>query len=192
MLGTNLVLVGGHAGSGKTTFSRILAQKSSYALLDKDVVTRPLVDALAEILCGNPNDRQSDIYKKIIRPLEYKVLLGTAYNMGRYGTNVIVDAPFISELLDQDNCLDLQTACINYDINLKIIWIMVQPEVLKERIFSRNVPRDEWKINNWEEFERTLSPNSPCMDYFLIDNSDKTIEDLNVIAQTFVNNNLGY
>ena len=71
---TSLVLVGGFAGSGKTEFGQLLAAVTGWALLDKDALTRPLTESLLLALGADPNDRQTDLYKQRVRPLEYRCL----------------------------------------------------------------------------------------------------------------------
>lgn len=54
-----LIIVAGHAGSGKTEFSGRISQQLSLPLLDKDTLTRAFVEVLANSLTGDPQDRQS-------------------------------------------------------------------------------------------------------------------------------------
>lgn len=42
-----LLLIGGYAGCGKTELAGALARAMRWALLDKDTLTRPLLEALA-------------------------------------------------------------------------------------------------------------------------------------------------
>ncbi|MBX6769052.1 MAG: ATP-binding protein, partial [Actinomadura rubrobrunea] len=73
-----LVLVGGYAGSGKTEFARFLGDVSGWAFLDKDSLTRRLVERLLVSLGGDPQDRHTDLYLNEVRPLEYKCLMDAA------------------------------------------------------------------------------------------------------------------
>ncbi|WP_298210417.1 AAA family ATPase [Ferrimicrobium sp.] len=91
-----IVLVAGHAGSGKTEFARQLALKTFWPLLDKDTMTGPLVEGLTVPVDGDPRDRHSPAY---IRRLEYQSLLAVMWEMLEFGSpGVIVTAPFVSEL----------------------------------------------------------------------------------------------
>ncbi|MEV5556332.1 hypothetical protein AB0L44_21995 [Nonomuraea wenchangensis] len=49
-----LTLVGGYAGSGKTEFSRFLSDITRWAFLDKDSLTRCMVERLLISLDGDP------------------------------------------------------------------------------------------------------------------------------------------
>ena len=69
-----VLLIGGHAGSGKSELGRILARQSGWPILDKDTVTRPVVEAALELFGCSPHDRESSTYREVIRPREYRTL----------------------------------------------------------------------------------------------------------------------
>src|SRR5690625_4130486 len=45
-----VILIGGYAGSGKTELGRIIARETGWPILDKDTLTRPVVETALEIL----------------------------------------------------------------------------------------------------------------------------------------------
>lgn len=94
---TNLVLVAGFAGSGKTEFAKFLNSVTGWALLDKDVLTRPLVETMLTTLNGDPNDRHSEIYRTQVRPVEYRCLANATFANIDNRTSTIVTAPFLAE-----------------------------------------------------------------------------------------------
>ena len=66
-----LVLIGGGAGSGKTSVARALAtQFEASLLLDKDVVNSVWVDSMLHRLNGGQIDRESRVYREVLRPLD--------------------------------------------------------------------------------------------------------------------------
>ena len=101
------MLIGGYAGSGKTAVRPILARETGWPMLDKDTLTRPVVEAALEVLGCSPHDRESATYLDIIRPREYEALISAMTENVQCGTSAIVTAPFIRELrdkrLDQQN-----------------------------------------------------------------------------------------
>ncbi|MET0415024.1 MAG: hypothetical protein ABW022_03255 [Actinoplanes sp.] len=41
----HVVLIGGYAGSGKSELGRIIARETGWPMIDKDTITRPVVEA---------------------------------------------------------------------------------------------------------------------------------------------------
>lgn len=57
-----VVLIGGLAGSGKSEFARFLSSVTGWTILDKDTITRALVERLLLAYDGDVNDRHSTLY----------------------------------------------------------------------------------------------------------------------------------
>ena len=174
-----IVLVAGHAGSGKTEFSKQLAVKTSWPLLDKDTVTRPLVEYLAHHLCGDPHDRQSPAYLKQIRPLEYDSLLAVMWEMLESGSQgVVVTAPFVAELTNPQWVDDFVLDCDARGCKLLIVWVHCDPATLKERIVARGAERDRWKLANWPRWIDNIG--TPELDkkttHLVVDNTAESAE----------------
>jgi DNA-binding transcriptional regulator YhcF (GntR family) len=55
-----VLLIGGYAGSGKSELARMVARETGWAILDKDTLTRPVVEAALEVLGVSPHDRESE------------------------------------------------------------------------------------------------------------------------------------
>jgi DNA-binding transcriptional regulator YhcF (GntR family) len=93
----HVILIGGYAGSGKSELGRILVRETGWPLLDKDSLTRPVVEAALELIGHSPNDRESEMYLNQIRPREYEALIGATTENVDCGNSVLVTAPFIRE-----------------------------------------------------------------------------------------------
>lgn len=70
-----VLLIGGYAGSGKSQLSRIVARRTHWPMLDKDSTTRAVVEAALKAIGQSPHDRESDVYRQLIRPAEYEALI---------------------------------------------------------------------------------------------------------------------
>lgn len=166
-----LVLVGGYAGSGKTEFSRFLSDVTGWAFLDKDSLTRSIVERLLISLGSDPNDRQSELYLKEVRPLEYRCLMETAWDNLDVGTSSILSAPFIAELKDEAWFTRLENRCAAKGIDLAAIWVRCDPESMREYIEFRGAARDAWKLNNWEQYAAGIDTDiSPPTAHVTVDN----------------------
>lgn len=174
----HLVLVAGYAGSGKTEYSKLLATRSGWPLLDKDTLTRPLVEALSLAFSGDPHDRQSAKYFDEIRPLEYQALFAVAWEVLEMGTSgVVVTAPFVAEVFDESWLENLGFDCELFGYRLTLVWVHCDPDTLRQRIVARGAERDRWKILNWSEWVATLRE-PPLAREQLVDNSEEALDSL--------------
>ena len=167
-----MVLVSGFAGSGKTETGKILAELTSWALLDKDTLTRPLVEHLLTELNGDPHDRQSALYLDRVRPLEYECLLKTGLENLDQGVSVILSAPFIREVCDGQWLRRLRRRCSATGVCCAVVWVAADAETMRQRLTARNADRDSWKIANWDLYLDGLDTGMvPVGEHYLVDNS---------------------
>lgn len=155
----HIVVIGGYAGSGKTELGKLLARKTRWTLLDKDTLTRPLVDALASTICGDPDDRETSRYVEEIRPLEYRVLFDTAQEVLAQGASPILTAPFIVEAKDPNFKFRLMDLAHREGATLHTVWVVADEHTMLERLSARGADRDRWKLVNWEAYFASVNPN---------------------------------
>jgi len=168
-----LILVSGNAGSGKTYIGKILTKKLSPCVyMDKDTLTRPMVEELLVLNNSYPHDRETEVYLKKIRPLEYDILMKHARENLELGINVIASAPFIKELNDDSWLPDLKEEMEFEDVEVIVVWIESDENTMKKRIISRNAKRDEWKLKNWQAYVKNIHIESPISESVTINNSE--------------------
>jgi predicted kinase len=169
---TSLVLVAGFAGSGKTEFARFLSSVTGWALLDKDVLTRPLVESMLTALNGDPNDRQSEIYRREVRPIEYRCLSNATFANIDNGISTVVTAPFLAEVGDPQWLRRLMHRCSAAGAHLEIVWVGADPETMHTYLQKRDAARDTWKLNHWDEYLAQIDvAMRPEIPHFYVDNS---------------------
>jgi predicted kinase len=169
---TNLVLVAGFAGSGKTEFAKFLSSVTGWALLDKDVLTRPLVESMLTALNGDPNDRHSEIYRTQVRPIEYRCLANATFGNIDNGISTVVTAPFLAEIGDTQWLRRLMHRCASADVHLEIVWVGADAETMHTYIQKRDAARDTWKLNHWDEYLSQINiAMRPVIPHFYVDNS---------------------
>lgn len=170
--GTTLVLVAGYAGSGKTELAKLIAAETRWALLDKDTLTRPLVEAHASLLCGDPDDRQTATYMERIRPLEYQILMNTVNEVLDRGTSVVATAPLIRELRDPNFCDDLADWADIDRVTVRVVWVHADLDTMRRRLTDRGAGRDRWKLSHWDDYTGTVDMGyRPSVQHDLVDNS---------------------
>ncbi|MBT2507508.1 AAA family ATPase [Streptomyces sp. ISL-98] len=169
--GPSVVLVGGFAGSGKSEFAKFLGGLTGWPILDKDSLTRPLVDQLLVALGGEAHDRSSALYREKVRPFEYRCLMEAAWDNVDCGTSTILDAPFISEFSQAEWMQRFHNRCRSKRVSVATIWVECDPESMREYIEFRGAARDAYKMDAWDEYLSTLNlelrPQGP---HFVVDN----------------------
>jgi predicted kinase len=169
-----LILVGGLTGAGKTTIARNLASALSGALIDKDTVTKTLVDQLLNALGSNSGDRDSSTYLAQVRPYEYECFVQTLLDCIDVGTTTVATAPFLSEFNNDGWLKDFEHRVMMTNSSTRIVyfWVHCDLEVTKERMLSRNTERDRIKMMVWQEYEVfAQSIRIPGQPVIVLDNS---------------------
>ncbi|MEU8824529.1 AAA family ATPase [Streptomyces sp. NPDC048636] len=169
--GPTVILVGGYAGSGKSEFAKFLGGLTGWPILDKDSLTRPLVDQLLVSLGGEAHDRSSELYREKVRPLEYRCLMEAAWDNLDCGISAILDAPFIAEFAQADWMQRFQNRCRSKRVSVATIWVECDVESMREYIEFRGAARDAWKMEAWDEYTLGLDlkfrPQGP---HYVVDN----------------------
>ncbi|PUA34895.1 hypothetical protein C8Z91_34065 [Paenibacillus elgii] len=155
-----LVFFLGPAGAGKTTLAKALARRRHAALFDMDTLSRPASEAIMTLSGLDPNDRDSDVYKIRCRDLGYRITMDAALENVDLGVNAFVIGPFTRELEDPawpEKELLRIGASLN-DVDVKAILVSLPGEqYYRERIRDRGLALDAWKLENWNEFSRSLA-----------------------------------
>lgn len=167
-----VVVVGGYAGSGKTELGRILTRLTGWPMLDKDSITRPVVEAMLRSLQLSPHDRESDTYLSLIRPAEYESLREATLENVQCGNSTIVTAPFIRELADEAWCRRTMADFAALDAQLRVIWVRCDPDSMHVYLRRRGAARDAHKLERWEDYVAGLDlAYTPAMPHVVLDNS---------------------
>lgn len=152
-----LIFLIGTAGAGKSTVGKKLAATLKWCYLDKDVVANRFTGAMLVREGYGAQDRdQCAYYKETIYELEYETLLNLAADNLRLGNSVILDAPFIGYFNDKDYVKRFLEKYDLQDITPLVLNVYVESHILKERIIARNNERDQWKLDNWDEFIQSV------------------------------------
>ncbi|WHM41127.1 AAA family ATPase [Streptomyces sp. BPTC-684] len=167
----HMVLVGGYAGSGKSELAEFISYLTGWPRLDKDSLTRPLVEALLTAHGGDPHDRHSPLYLEKARDAEYTCLMESAYDNIRAGISTVLDAPFLKELSDPAWIQRLANKCRSFGAELAVIWVRCDHDSMREYITLRSAARDAWKLANWDEYIKGVDENfAPKTGHFVVDN----------------------
>jgi DNA-binding transcriptional regulator YhcF (GntR family)/predicted kinase len=167
-----ILLVGGYAGSGKTELGRILARLTGWSILDKDTLTRPLVERALEALGRPANDRESEVYASEVRPHEYEALMAAAYENAECGVAAIVTAPFVAEFADAAWLERERARFEERGVPAEIVWVACDAETMHTYIRRRGAARDAAKLADWPAYMTKVDPERrPAGEHQVIDNS---------------------
>jgi predicted kinase len=167
-----VIMVGGYAGSGKTELGRIIARLTSWPMLDKDSITRPVVEAMLRALGNSPHDRESKFYLEQVRPAEYEALREVTVENVACGNSVVMTAPFVRELADPVWCRRAQADFAALDADLRVIWVRCDIESMRVYLGRRGAARDANKLERWDDYVAGLDLSyTPALPHVVLDNS---------------------
>ena len=155
-----LILVVSPPACGKTFLSKKLAENLKHVVyLDKDTLV-PLSNVVFD--CANQErNRSSEFFEKYIRNVEYDVTMDFALEALKYEDCVLINAPFTREIRDNVFMKDLRNRLKEQNCGLYVVWVETKLEICRQRMISRNSPRDTWKLEHWDEYIATRDFNVP-------------------------------
>ncbi|MGN1295203.1 MAG: AAA family ATPase [Bacilli bacterium] len=155
-----LILVVSPPACGKTFISKKLAENLKHVVyLDKDTLV-PLSNVVFDC-AGEERNRSSDFFEKYIRNVEYDVTMDFALEALKYEDCVLINAPFTREIRDNVFMKDLRNRLQEQSCGLYVVWVETKLEICRQRMISRNSPRDTWKLEHWDEYIATRDFNIP-------------------------------
>ncbi|MEV5835399.1 AAA family ATPase [Nocardia sp. NPDC052112] len=122
--------------------------------LGKDTLAPGLEQAVMRKLTGDPHDRDSETYRRLIAPHIYDALLRTALTVAAKHP-VVLDAPFL-EVIRQ-----AARACVPLSVQmlarsgissvppLSTVWLGCPAEQIRSRMIARGAERDNPKLADW-------------------------------------------
>ena len=162
------IIVCGSPGAGKSTYGRQLAKTLNASVLDIDTCTERMVRVALSVSGRDPDDRDSDFFKSNFRDAIYETLFDIARD-NLIHQSVIIVGPFTREVRDQEWPVKLKER-LNADV--EVHYVYCDPLVRKERMITRNEPRDHKKFENWDEINAYYGKEeAPVFPHVWIDNS---------------------
>jgi hypothetical protein len=109
-------------------------------------------------LGGDPNDRHTDLYRRKVRPLEYRCLLEAVYDNLDCGISAVAAAPFLLEVAERSWLERLTNRCSARRIQPIVIWIDCDLDSMRDYLEQRDAGRDTWKLSNWDAYSEMVDP----------------------------------
>ena len=146
-----LILVTSPPACGKTYISKQLAKRLKHVVyLDKDTLIT--LSKQIFVVAGEPYNRSSDFFEENIRNYEYDYIVDLALEALEYNNIALINAPFTREIRDMEYIDKLKEKLKEKSATLVVIWVETSPEIVRQRMITRNSDRDTWKLENWDEY----------------------------------------
>lgn len=167
-----VLLIGGYAGSGKSELGRMIARETGWPILDKDTLTRPVVEAALEVMGASPHDRESDIYLSRVRPREYEALAAAIDEQLECGTSAVATAPYLQEFTDLTWVDRMRATYEAVGAHVVFVWVRCDPASMHTYIRRRGAARDSAKLANWSAYVSGLDMDfRPPVEHVIVENS---------------------
>lgn len=172
-----IYLIAGHAGTGKSTLGRALAAHLRCAVLDKDTMCRPLVEACNAALGVDPHDRASATYLNRVRPLEYAALHDTIFEVAVGAGDVVAVAPWLGYVDDPAWAAEMGAQARRTGHGVIVVWATCTDAALKGRLARRDDPADWSKLDSWTDFVDGRAAAAPAFADMVIDTTVAPVRD---------------
>lgn len=168
-----LILVGGYAGSGKSEFARFVSAVTGWSFLDKDTLTRPMVESFLQEMGHDPDGRDDSLfYQETIRSLEYRCLANAALENLDCNVSTVAAAPFLKEFGDVSWLTRIKNGCRSRGADLVIVWVQCDESSMFDYLTYRSASRDKFKLRNWVTWYSSVDPNfRPSAEHYVVDNN---------------------
>ncbi len=151
-----LILITSPPACGKTRLAKRLSEKiGNVVYLDKDSVI-PLSHRIFSV-AHKPFNRSSKFFNTEIREYEYEAILNIALLALNYNDRVILNAPFTSEVREEEPFRHLKHRLSGLGAELVVVWIQSNADICYARMKKRNSERDGWKLSHWEEYVKGVN-----------------------------------
>ncbi|WP_282779148.1 MULTISPECIES: AAA family ATPase [unclassified Nocardia] len=155
-----VTVICGFPASGKSTAAKYLAAIIDAVIIDKDSFAPDLEESVMTELTGNPHDKDSATYMRVVNPHIYAAFVHQALMVG-HRVPVVVDAPFLGHVqtaaargLSLSEQITSSTSLPAPPV--RTVWVSAHPLQIRERMTHRGAHRDSGKLANWDDYRANV------------------------------------
>lgn len=146
-----LILLAAPPACGKNYVSALICDAlKNVTYLDKDDLGKLLRRSFE--VADEEVDMDGAFYLQKLRSEEYATLMDLAFSALRFSDKVLVNAPFLKEVRDENYMRSLKDLAAKMDAELILVWVVASAAVCYERMKERNASRDHKKLSAWDEY----------------------------------------
>ena len=154
-------VVAGAPGAGKSTVADALRQRlsPSPAILDKDTLFAGFVDEVRRAHGRSAGEREGPWYDAHVKIHEYDGMTAAAAQIRSSGCPVLLVGPFTTQIRDRVAWASWVDRLGGEPVRL--VWVRVRPDLLRDRLTRRGSPLDGGKLAHWDRFVDRIRPDVP-------------------------------
>lgn len=154
-----VTVICGFPASGKSTAAKYLAAVIDAVIIDKDSFAPDLEESVMTELTGNPHDKDSATYMRVVNPHIYAAFVRQALMIG-HRVPVVVDAPFLGHVQTAaargiSSRQIISSASISAP-PVRTVWVSTHPNQIRERMTHRGAHRDSGKLSGWDDYRANV------------------------------------
>ena len=160
-----LIIMNGLPGSGKNTIGKMISIEQDAVFFGYGHIDNDYNRNIVETYAGDDLDLEGRNLVGAIKISHHRNLIEVAIDKATQGNTVVICSPFYEWLLKPKHLIDVIQKAESYGVEVEFIWVDTELEKTKERLLSKAIINDKWKINNWDRYSESIRNITSVQDF---------------------------